>query len=90
MAQDDTLGDQLRSLRLKNGKNLADLADATGCSITHVSRVERGVDLPTDSELLFWLEMLGEGQRSISMTKQLNRLRRLSGPVTDQTTGSDS
>lgn len=48
MPEEKTFGTELRRLRRDAGLNLADLADAAGCSITFISEVERGRKNPPD------------------------------------------
>jgi transcriptional regulator with XRE-family HTH domain len=52
-------GERLRYLRRVAGKNLADLADAAGLSITYVSAIERGAKSPPDRHAIeIWSNLL--------------------------------
>lgn len=53
-------GDELRKLRQDAQLNLADVAEAAGCSIVYVSQVERGIKPPfTRDKLVAVLRRLG-------------------------------
>ena len=41
------VGPQIRALRKAKGRTLADVAQAAGCSIGHLSQIERGLSDPT-------------------------------------------
>jgi transcriptional regulator with XRE-family HTH domain len=47
----DALGPQIRDLRRERGLTLAQLAEAAGLSIGHLSQVERGLSTPTIRQL---------------------------------------
>jgi transcriptional regulator with XRE-family HTH domain len=53
-------GDELRRLRRQADMNLADLADAIGCTIAHISDIERGrKNPPVGDKLMKLLTKLG-------------------------------
>jgi transcriptional regulator with XRE-family HTH domain len=59
-----SFGEELHRLRRQAGLNLADLADAAGCSITHISEIERGRRKPPDAETIHKI-LLRMGQESL-------------------------
>ena len=47
----EAVGQSLRSLRIRQGRTLRDVADAAGVSLAHLSAIERGITEPS-SEII--------------------------------------
>ncbi|WGD36647.1 helix-turn-helix transcriptional regulator [Lysinibacter sp. HNR] len=56
-----TIGQSLRKLRLSAGMTLSDVAEAAKTSVSYLSKVERGVFLPTDKYLAAVTLAVGKG-----------------------------
>lgn len=70
-------GRRLRELRQARGLTLTDLADAVGCSIVYVSKIERGTKPPPVPEKIrAWADRLGGG----STFRELSELADISRP----------
>lgn len=68
------LGEKLRFLRLKRHWRLKDLADALGVTTATISRVERGLQEPSQALLKVWQQLL-EGKRWLPVTGTRPRRR---------------
>lgn len=69
MTPKNLFGDELRRLRKAASLSLAELADAAGCSIVHVSDVERGKKNPPQTAIIE--KMLKRMRREEQLPKML-------------------
>lgn len=68
--------DQLRQRRERAGSTGTELADALGWTNSKVSKIERGRQTPTDSDLMAWLDALGTPEDEVAALRdQLRGLR---------------
>lgn len=57
--QRQRIGPVLRQLRLKHGLSLTELAERTGVSVSYLSRLEKGMSVPSFTLLSHLAEVLG-------------------------------
>ena len=70
-------GDAIRQLRKACGKSLGQLADFIGCSIVHMSDIERGKKNPPSADrILALLECLGAAEKLDEMLVLAAQARR--------------
>lgn len=86
MKKKSLFGEQLRRLRRAKELSLADLADTIGCSIVHMSDIERGRRNPPSPERIRKLLVkMGEEQRLSEMLVLAARSRQsIEIPVEDK------
>jgi transcriptional regulator with XRE-family HTH domain len=67
--------DQLAGLRNAAGLQAKDLAATLGWDKSKISKIENGKQLPSDDDLIAWLQAVGETGRLEQLREQLRRLR---------------
>lgn len=72
-------GRQLRKLRKADGQTMADLASLLGCSVSHISDIERGLALPPENGVLHvWLAAIGVDSQTMPTLLEWGRAVRQS------------
>jgi len=69
-------GDRLRALREQAGQTGTELASALGWQQSKVSKIERGRQTPTDTDVVDWMDALGAAESTVAeLREQLRALR---------------